>query len=72
MTCCKLKPDLAANWYDLALSYFYQFKLNKKYETIVKSLKCILHSLNINPDDINSWNLLAILYTEKGKLAKLK
>lgn len=70
MVCCKLKPKNASYWHDLALSYYYQSKYDnlKSDEFILKSLKCILHAINLNSNNFIYWNLLAILYSLKGNL----
>ena len=66
--CCKLQPNQSTYWYDLALSYYYQSKeKTERVEELRKSIKCVLHAINLKSDQFIYWNLLGVLYTTQGK-----
>lgn len=78
MICCKLRPDCGSYYYDLSLSYLFQYKSfsvnvqsmsDKANLTILinKSKECLLTAVNLDPTNHLFWNNLGILYAFTGK-----
>ena len=68
MMSCKLKPKHSSYWYDLSLAFYYQAKYESKLDNdiLTKFQKCILHAINLNPNNHHYWNLLGIFYILKS------
>jgi hypothetical protein len=70
--CCKLKPEYAFYWYDLGITYFYQYKSNHLVDSnaitfvLAKSKECLINAINLDASEPLFWNMMGILYATNG------
>jgi hypothetical protein len=77
--CCALKQECGSYWYDLGLSYLFQYMANmnltiqtKEFnvELINKAIECLINAINLQNENDLFWNVLGILYACDGKFNK--